>query len=61
MDGVGWDGVGGWWRCGSVVQIARRICNNTFFRFARLAQLVERPLLEREFVGSNPGRTIPKL
>ena len=28
---------------------------------APIAQLVERPLSEREVVGSNPGRTIPKV
>ena len=28
---------------------------------AQIAQLVERPLLEQEGVGLNPGRTIPKL
>ena len=28
---------------------------------APIAQLVERPLSEREVVGSNPSRTIPKV
>ena len=57
---LGWGGrvVAG---SGRSVQIARRECNNIFFSFVRLAQLVERPLSEREVVGSNPGRTIPKV
>ena len=28
---------------------------------SQIAQLVQRPLSEREVVGSNPGRTIPKV
>ena len=32
-----------------------------YLLFTKIAQFVERPLSEWEVVGSNPGRTIPKM